>query len=45
MFQKNIKKLDEEGIVVVGSEVKSGDILVGKVAPKGETELQQKKDY
>jgi DNA-directed RNA polymerase subunit beta len=31
--------LDEEGIVVVGSEVSPGDILVGKIAPKGETEL------
>lgn len=31
--------LDEEGIVTIGSEVSSGDILVGKVAPKGETEL------
>ncbi len=34
-----IKHLDEGGIVVVGSEVEAGDILVGKVTPKGETEL------
>lgn len=34
-----LKDLDEEGIIRVGSEVKSGDILVGKVTPKGETEL------
>ena len=34
-----LKDLDERGIVRVGAEVKSGDILVGKVTPKGETEL------
>lgn len=34
-----LENLDKNGIVVVGSEVKSGDILVGKVAPKGEKEL------
>ena len=34
-----LRNLDENGIVAVGSEVKSGDILVGKIAPKGETEL------
>ncbi len=32
-------KLDESGIVYVGAEVKPGDILVGKVTPKGETQL------
>ncbi len=32
-------KLDEAGIVYVGAEVKTGDILVGKVTPKGETQL------
>jgi len=32
-------KLDESGIVYVGAEVESGDILVGKVTPKGETQL------
>ena len=34
-----LKNLDENGIVRVGAEVQSGDILVGKVTPKGETEL------
>lgn len=34
-----LKNLDENGIIHVGTEVKVGDILVGKVTPKGETEL------
>ncbi len=34
-----LSKLDESGIIYVGAEVKSGDILVGKVTPKGETQL------
>ncbi|MCG1009573.1 DNA-directed RNA polymerase subunit beta [Salinicoccus sp. ID82-1] len=34
-----LKKLDERGIVHIGAEVKDGDILVGKVTPKGVTEL------
>ena len=34
-----LKDLDEDGIIRVGAEVHSGDILVGKVTPKGETEL------
>lgn len=34
-----LKDLDEDGIIRVGAEVRSGDILVGKVTPKGETEL------
>ena len=34
-----LKDLDERGIVRIGAEVKAGDILVGKVTPKGETEL------
>ncbi len=34
-----LAKLDESGIVHVGAEVKAGDILVGKVTPKGETQL------
>lgn len=37
--EESLKNLDEEGIVVIGAQVKSGDILVGKIAPKGETEL------
>jgi DNA-directed RNA polymerase subunit beta len=34
-----LKDLDDEGIVYVGAEVRAGDILVGKITPKGETEL------
>ena len=34
-----LRNLDENGIVMIGAEVSSGDILVGKVTPKGETEL------
>jgi DNA-directed RNA polymerase subunit beta len=34
-----LSKLDESGVVYVGAEVKAGDILVGKVTPKGETQL------
>jgi DNA-directed RNA polymerase subunit beta len=34
-----LAKLDESGIVYVGAEVNAGDILVGKVTPKGETQL------
>ena len=34
-----LKDLDENGIICIGAEVHSGDILVGKVTPKGETEL------
>ncbi|MEN9327200.1 MAG: hypothetical protein RI947_8 [Candidatus Parcubacteria bacterium] len=34
-----LQNLDKEGLVVLGTQVKSGDILVGKVAPKGEREL------
>lgn len=37
--EEDLEYLDEDGIVVVGSEVGPGDILVGKIAPKGETEL------
>lgn len=37
--EEDLANLDEEGIVVIGSEVGPGDILVGKIAPKGETEL------
>ena len=36
---EDLANLDEDGIVVIGSEVGPGDILVGKIAPKGETEL------
>ncbi len=34
-----LKDLDESGVIRIGAEVRSGDILVGKVTPKGETEL------
>ncbi|BAW80022.1 DNA-directed RNA polymerase subunit beta [Candidatus Nitrosoglobus terrae] len=34
-----LSKLDESGVVYIGAEVKPGDILVGKVTPKGETQL------
>ena len=37
--EEALKNLDEEGIIRVGAEVKDGDILVGKVTPKGVTEL------
>jgi len=37
--EEDLANLDEEGIIVVGSDVIPGDILVGKIAPKGETEL------
>jgi len=37
--EESLKDLDERGIIRIGAEVRSGDILVGKVTPKGETEL------
>ena len=37
--EESLKDLDEEGIIYVGAEVRPGDILVGKITPKGETEL------
>jgi DNA-directed RNA polymerase subunit beta len=37
--EESLRNLDERGIVRVGAEVGSGDLLVGKVTPKGETEL------
>ena len=37
--EEALKDLDEDGIIRIGAEVRSGDILVGKVTPKGETEL------
>jgi DNA-directed RNA polymerase subunit beta len=39
MMEESLSNLDENGIVRIGAEVESGDILVGKVTPKGETEL------
>jgi DNA-directed RNA polymerase subunit beta len=37
--EEALRNLDENGIIVVGAEVRPNDILVGKIAPKGETEL------
>ena len=37
--EESLKDLDEDGIVYIGAEVQPGDILVGKITPKGETEL------
>jgi len=37
--EEKLKNLDEDGIIRVGAEVSSGDILVGKITPKGETKL------
>lgn len=37
--EKKLRNLDEEGIIRIGAEVKAGDILVGKISPKGEREL------
>ena len=37
--EDSLRDLDEEGIIRVGAEIKTGDILVGKITPKGETEL------
>ena len=37
--EESLKDLDENGIIRIGAEVRPGDILVGKVTPKGETEL------
>ncbi len=37
--EDKLKNLDTEGIIRIGAEVKSGDILVGKITPKGESEL------
>ncbi len=37
--EEALKNLDEEGIVHIGAEVSAGDVIVGKITPKGETEL------
>src|SRR5262249_38852267 len=37
--EESVSQLDERGVVRIGAEVGSGDLLVGKVTPKGETEL------
>ena len=37
--EESLKDLDEEGVIYIGAEDRAGDILVGKITPKGETEL------
>ena len=37
--EENLRNLDEEGVIRIGAEISPGDILVGKITPKGETEL------
>ncbi len=37
--EEKLKNLDEDGVVMIGAEVRSGDILAGKISPKGETDL------
>ncbi len=37
--EEKLKNLDEDGIIMIGAEVHSGDILVGKISPKGESDL------
>ena len=37
--EEALKNLDEDGVVCIGAEVKPGDVLVGKITPKGETDL------
>ncbi|MFA6095449.1 MAG: DNA-directed RNA polymerase subunit beta [Candidatus Paceibacterota bacterium] len=37
--EQKLKNLDEDGVIRIGAEVRSGDILVGKITPKGETQL------
>ncbi|MCK4805930.1 MAG: DNA-directed RNA polymerase subunit beta, partial [Candidatus Pacebacteria bacterium] len=37
--ENKLKNLDEDGIIMIGAEVKGGDILVGKISPKGKAEL------
>jgi DNA-directed RNA polymerase subunit beta len=37
--EEQLRNLDESGIVYIGAEVKAGDVLVGKITPKGETQL------
>jgi DNA-directed RNA polymerase subunit beta len=37
--EESLRDLDEEGVIRIGAEVREGDILVGKITPKGETEL------
>ncbi len=43
--EEALKDLDERGIIRIGAEVRPGDILVGKVTPKGETELTAEETF
>src|SRR5258708_10334008 len=43
LSEAQLARLDESGIVYIGAEVEAGDVLVGKVAPKGETQLTPEK--
>ena len=39
MSEESLRHLNDDGIAKIGSKIKPGDVLVGKVTPKGETEL------
>ncbi len=39
LAERQLSRLDESGIIAIGAEVEAGDVLVGKVTPKGETQL------
>src|SRR3546814_3638652 len=41
--EQALNRLDESGVVYIGAEVRAGDILVGKVTPKGESQLTDRK--
>ena len=43
--EEAVKNLDEYGIVREGAEVKEGDILIGKITPKGESDPTPKKNF
>src|SRR3984885_2953627 len=43
--EENLKNLDEAGITYIGAEVVAGDILVGKVTPKGETPMTPEEQH
>jgi DNA-directed RNA polymerase subunit beta len=43
LSERMLGRLDESGIIYIGAEVEAGDVLVGKVTPKGETQLTPEK--
>lgn len=43
LSENQLSRLDDSGIVFIGAEVKAGDVLVGKVTPKGETQLHARR--